>query len=303
MNKFQVTNYRKHAFILSLLIIITGIVSLAVNGLNLGIDFTGGTLLHLRVGQDFEISEVREILVPLGLEGSFIQKVGHEGLVHEEKDEVIIKTVSLKEEERQKIIKAFQEKWGITEEDIIKTDNVGAMIGEELTRNAVLALGIAALGMIAYITIRFEFKFAISAILALVHDLILLFTVFSLFSIEINSPFVAAVLTIFGYSINDTIVIFDRIRENMKEMKKYDYETIVNKSINQTLTRTINTSVTTVLVLVALLVFGGITLRPLIIGLLVGVISGTYSSVFVASSIWLTWKDWEQLKKKKVKTA
>ncbi|PKM83802.1 MAG: protein translocase subunit SecF [Firmicutes bacterium HGW-Firmicutes-13] len=303
MKKLQIINYRKHAFVLSLIIIIIGMVSLAVNGLNLGIDFTGGTVLHLRVGESFDISEVRDILVPLGLEGSFIQKVGHEGLLYEEKDEVIIKTVSIKEEERQQIIGAFQEKWGITETDVIKIDNVGAVIGEELKHNAFLALIIAVVGMIAYITIRFEFKFAISAILALVHDLIVLLTVFSLFKIEINSPFVAAILTIFGYSINDTIVIFDRIRENLKEMKKYDYTTIVNESLSQTLVRTINTSVTTMLVLLALFIFGGITLRPFITALLVGVISGTYSSIFVASPLWLIWKNWELLKKRKVKTA
>lgn len=270
-----------------------GIISLAVNGLNLGIDFTGGTVLHYRIGQPFEVEEIREILKHYDLEGSSIQKVGHEGLFHEEKDEVTIKTVSLSEEERREVFQAFQGRWDLTEEAIISEGNVGAVIGGELTRNALWALLIATVGMIFYITIRFEFKFAVSAIIALVHDLIIILAVFSLLRIEINSPFVAAILTIFGYSINDTIVVFDRIRENLKAMKKYDYSTIVNASINQTITRSINTSVTTLLALLALFIFGGITLRPLITALLVGVISGTYSSLFVASPVWFTLKQME----------
>ena len=302
MLNLQVINYRKHAALFSLIIIIIGIISLAINGLNLGIDFTGGTVLHLNIGEKFEEEEVREILAELGLEGSFIQVVGDDGFARGEQNEVIIRTVPLEEEKRQEIIGAFQEKWGITEEDIIRVDNVGAVMGEELTRSAFWALIIATLGMIAYITIRFEFKFALSAIAALVHDLIILLTVFSVFRIEINSPFVAAILTIFGYSINDTIVVFDRIRENLKEMKKGSNRDIVNYSINQTIVRSINTSVTTLLVLSALYVFGGIALRPFIAALLVGVISGTYSSLFVASPLWVTWKDWEQNKNKNVKT-
>ena len=293
MSRLQIIKYRKYTFVFSLVIIMIGIISLAVNGLNLGIDFTGGTVLHYRIGQPFEVEEVRDILQGYDLDGSFIQKVGHEGLFHEEKDEVIIKTVSLSEEERREVFQALQARWDLTETDIISEDNVGAVIGRELTRDAILALLIATVGMIAYITIRFEFKFALSAIAALVHDLIILLAVFSLLRIEINSPFVAAILTIFGYSINDTIVVFDRIRENLKAMKKYDYFTIVNESINQTITRSINTSVTTLLALLALFIFGGITLRPFITALLVGVISGTYSSIFVASPIWAVWKQSE----------
>lgn len=293
MSRLQIIKYRKYSFLFSLFLIIIGIISLAVNGLNWGIDFTGGTVLHFRIGQPFEVEEVRDILREFDLEGSFIQKVGHEGFFHEEKDEVIIKTVSLSEEERREVFQAFQERWGLNEEDIISQESVGAVIGGELTRNAILALFIATAGMLAYITIRFEFKFAISAIVALVHDLIILLAVFSLLRIEINSPFVAAILTIFGYSINDTIVVFDRIRENLKAMKKYDYFTIVNSSINQTITRSINTSVTTLLVLLSLFIFGGITLRPFITALLVGVVSGTYSSLFVASPVWVIWKQRE----------
>ncbi|MDO9574715.1 MAG: protein translocase subunit SecF [Candidatus Contubernalis sp.] len=293
MSRLQIINYRKYIFLFSLFIIVIGIISLAVNGLNLGIDFTGGTVLHYRIGQSYEVEEVREILQDFNLEGSTIQMVGHEGFLNEEKDEVIIKTVYLSEEERREIFQEFQARWDLTEADIISEDNVGPVIGQELKRNAVLALLIATAAMIAYITVRFEFKFAVSAIVALIHDLIILLAVFSLLRIEINQPFVAAILTIFGYSINDTIVVFDRIRENLKVMKKHEYITIVNESINQTITRSINTSVTTLLALTALFIFGGITLRPFITALLVGVISGTYSSIFIASPVWFTLKQME----------
>ncbi|UNC92894.1 protein translocase subunit SecF [Candidatus Contubernalis alkaliaceticus] len=293
MSRLRIINYRKYTFLFSSFIIVIGIISLAVNGLNMGIDFTGGTVLHYRIGQSYEVEEVREILQDFNLEGSTIQKTGHEGIFDAEKDEVIIKTVYLSEEERREIFQEFQDRWDLTEEAIISEDNVGPVIGEELKRNAFLALLVATAAMIAYITIRFEFKFALSAIVALVHDLIILLAIFSLLRIEVNSEFVAAILTIFGYSINDTIVVFDRIRENLKVMKKDKIIAIVNESINQTITRSINTSVTTLLALTALFVFGGITLRPLITALLVGVISGTYSSIFIASPVWFTLKQME----------
>lgn len=296
----QVVNYRKHAFIFSLVIILVGVISLTFNGLNLGIDFTGGTVLHLGIGEDFAVGDIREILIENGLEGSFVQKAGDEGLIYEEKEEVIIKTVSLNEEQRQRLIQSIQEKYGGAE--VLEIDRVGATIGEELKRNAFLSLLIASLCMVIYITIRFEYKFALSAIVALVHDLLILLTVFSLFRVEVNSPFVAAILLIFGYSINDTIVVFDRVRENLKLMRKESYRDVVNQSISQTIVRSINTSVTTLLVLLALYIFGGVPLRPFISALLVGVISGTYSSIFVASPVWLTWKE-REAGKGKVKAA
>ncbi|RQD72721.1 MAG: protein translocase subunit SecF [Candidatus Syntrophonatronum acetioxidans] len=300
MLNLKVINYRKHAALFSAFIILIGVISLIFNGLNLGIDFTGGTNLHYKIGEPFQVEEVREVLEEFGLGGSFVQKVGHAGLAEEEKDEVLIKTVSLEEEERNQIFMAIQERWDQGEAEIVEVENVGGVIGRELQRDAALALIIATLGMIAYITIRFEFRFAMSAIAALVHDIIILLTVVSLLQIEINSPFVAAILTIFGYSINDTIVVFDRIRENLKGMKTEDYAAVVNESINQTIIRSINTSVTTLLVLLALFIFGGVTLRPFIAALLVGVISGTYSSLFVASPLWVTWKEWDTRKKRKV---
>jgi len=281
------------ALLVSLLIIIAGIVSMSMGNLNLGIDFTGGTLIQVKIGEAFTDMQVREVLAPLGLEGSKIQHVRSKT---GEADEVVIRTAALDEEERQAVIAALQERWPqITNADILRVDNVGAVIGGELTRSAMLALALAALGMVVYITFRFEFSFAIAAIIALLHDALIVFSVFFLFQVEINSPFVAAILTIIGYSINDTIVIYDRIRENLKRYRRQDLVTIVNRSLTETLSRSINTSATTLLVLFSLVIafyffVGAMDLQAFILALLVGVISGTYSSVFIAAPIWVFWR-------------
>jgi len=183
----------------------------------------------------------------------------------------------------------------MTPEDVLRVDNVGAVIGKELTREAFLALLIASVAMVLYITMRFEFKFAVAAILALLHDVFVVLAFFSLFKVEINSPFIAAILTIIGYSINDTIVIFDRIRENLKYHRKRTILEVINDSINESLVRSINTSLTTLVVLVALFVafnyfVGGMNLKVFALALLVGIVSGTYSSIFIASPLWYLWK-------------
>ena len=293
MFKYSFVAYRKYAYLFSLLIIAVGIASLLTQGLNLGIDFTGGTRLHLNIGQEFEVAEVREILAGFGLEGSQVQKVG--GALDGEGREVIIKSPLIPEAERNELIAAFQSRWsGITERDVLSIENVGPTIGAELRRQAFWALLVAVTGMIIFITIRFEFKFAIAAIVALIHDALVVLTVFSLLQIEVNSPFVAAILTIIGYSINDTIVLFDRVRENLKGRKKGDFAGIIDRSINQTLLRSINTSGTTLLVLTSLFLLAGAPLRPFILALLVGVVIGTYSSIFVASQVWYSWRVFQE---------
>jgi preprotein translocase SecF subunit len=301
MFKYSYVVYRKYAFTLSILIIAVGVASLLFQGLNLGIDFTGGTRLHINIREDFEVEEIREVLADFNLEGSQIQKVG--GALDGDAREVIIKSPLLSEEERGEVIKAFQARWpAITERDILGIENVGPTIGAELRRMSFWALLVASAGMIIFITIRFEFAFAIAAILALAHDALVVLTVFSLMQIEVNGPFVAAILTIIGYSINDTIVLFDRIRENIKGRKKVDLAEIIDRSINQTLLRSINTSGTTLLVLVALFILGGVALRPFILALLIGVVTGTYSSIFIASQAWFSWKH-HQESKRSAKTA
>ena len=299
---FPFMNYSRSAFILSGLIILIGIVALLVNGLNLGIDFTGGTILHLRLAEGFQMDEVREVLAPFDLQGVPLQRVG--GGTSSEGSEVIIRTPELDEPARREVISAFQERWPeMTSEDVLRVDNVGGVIGKELAREIYLALLIAAAGMILYITLRFEFRFALAAILALLHDAFIVLAVFSLFKVEINSPFIAAVLTIIGYSINDTIVIFDRIRENLKYRQKRTVKEVINDSINESLVRCINTSLTTLVVVISLFVafnyfVGGMDLKTFALALMVGIVAGTYSSIFIASPLWYLWRTRDDKKQK-----
>lgn len=282
---------RKYAFLFSALLILIGLFSLATTGLNYGIDFTGGTIVHLNIGREFTLEEARETLAPLGLDTAVLQKVGVEGLGEGERQELLLKTQELTPAQQDDVFNAFKARYNLTDNDLLRVENVGAVVGGELKRGALIALLIASIGMVLYITLRFEFRFAVTAIAALLHDALVVLAFFSVFRVELNAPFIAAILTILGYSVNDTIVIFDRIRENMKNRRKESFGELVDKSIKQSLRRSINTSVTTLLVLVTLFAFGGITLRPFISALLVGVIFGTYSSIFIASPLWLWWKE------------
>jgi preprotein translocase SecF subunit len=288
---FPFLKYQRIAFAFSALVIIAGAVSLAAAGLNLGIDFTGGTILHMRLADDYRMEEVREVLTPFGLQGVPLQRAGGAG--NGAGNEVVIRTPELSEEERRQIIDAFRERWPqMTGEDILRIDKVGAVIGRELTQEAFLALLAAAVLMVLYITLRFEFKFALAAIIALLHDAFIVVAIFSLFRLEVNSPFIAAILTTIGYSINDTIVVFDRIRENLKYRGGRTVEEVIDSSINSTLRRSINTSLTTLIVLFSLFVafnyfVGGMDLKLFALALLIGIVSGTYSSIFIASPLWL----------------
>ena len=303
MHKYNIPflRYRRSAFTFSALIIIVGIIALVATGLNLGIDFAGGTIIHLRLDEGYQMEDVREVLTPFGLEGVPLQRAGSDAAG--EGNEVVIKTPELDEGARRQIIAAFNDRWPqMTTQDILRIDNVGAVIGRELTREAFIALSIAALLMILYITMRFEFKFAMAAIVALFHDAFIIIGLFSLFQLEVNSPFIAAVLTIIGYSINDTIVIFDRIRENLKYRGTRTIEEVVESSINANLVRSINTSATTLVVLLSLFIafnyfVGGMDLRVFALALLIGIVSGTYSSIFIASPVWLFLQNREKRKK------
>lgn len=248
----------------------------------------------------YEISELREVLGQVEatdaagrtvtLENSFIQTVvGVDG------DEVVIRTVPLTETEREALLTAIGERWSdFSEADILNLENVGPVVGGELIRNAFLALLLAAAAIIAYISYRFQFKFAIAALVALFFDVFVLISAFSIFQIELNSPFVAVVLTIVGYSINDTIVVFDRVRENLRyNPSEKALGDTVNQSINQTLVRSLMTSLTTLIVVGSLLFIGGETITPFALPLFIGIFSGTYSSIFVASPFWYGWRQRE----------
>lgn len=289
--KFDIVHRRKWWFLLSALFLIPGLISMALQGFNLGIDFTGGTLLDLKFAQPVAVGEIREVLKDYQLEGSTIQLslTGQETKANN----VFIRTHVLSEEERRNVLGGLETKLGAF--DVLRVEKVGAVIGSELTLNAILALIISWALMIVYISYRFEYRFAFAGIAALVHDIFIVLGVFSILQKEIDATFVAALLTIVGYSINDTIVIFDRIRENLKTYRKSDgLAELVNRSIWQTMTRSIYTVLTVLFATAALYVFGGETTKNFSLALLIGFASGAYSSIFNASQIWVTWREYDE---------
>lgn len=298
--KFDIIGKRYWFFLLSAIAIIPGIISMAVQGFNLGIDFTGGTLMDLQFSRPVTVTEVRTALQEFNLENSTIQLAGSEHI--EASPNVFIRTHVLSDDERRVVLGGMEKSLGSFE--TLRVEKVGAVIGSELTMNAIIALLISWALMIVYITYRFEFKFAVAGIAAIAHDIVLVLGVFSLLHKEIDASFVAAILTIVGYSINDTIVIFDRIRENLKtHSKTQSFAELVNHSIWQTMTRSIYTVLTVVAATAALYFFGGETTKNFSLALLIGFISGAYSSIFNASPIWVTWKEYEARKRLAVKTS
>lgn len=273
---------RKYWYILSLILIISGLLSIGIKGLNTGIDFTGGSLIELRFEQQVEISDVRAVLNDSGLpQDSRVQE--SEGSV------IMIRTRALSQEESGSLLQGIEDKFGSY--DLLRNESVGPTVGKELRNRAFLALAIAFALMIIYISIRFELVSGLAAITALIHDILITVGLVSLLGIEVNEAFIAALLTIVGYSINATIVTFDRMRENMGKWKKGEpMDELVHRSIMQTLTRTLNTVITVVLVLGALLIFGGVTLKSFIAIMLIGVVAGCYSSIFIASPLWYDYR-------------
>jgi preprotein translocase subunit SecF len=283
---------RKIWYLISLIFIIPGIISLAVQGLNLGIDFTGGSLLHIKVASEIvDNSQVRTAVESFGLEKTPLVQSS-------EAQEFMIRTEELSQERIDELVVSLEEKLGpIT---VLRGENVGAVFGKELAQKAFLALVIASLLMLLYITVRFEFKFGAAAVIALLHDALVVTGIFSIFQIEVDGAFVAAILTILGYSINDTIVIFDRIRENRQNYPRWELVHLVNRSLTQTLARSINTVLTVIFCLVALLLFGGTTIKIFTLALLIGVTIGAYSSICVASPIWIEFMKMGKNGKRKV---
>lgn len=274
---------RKLWYTISLTVIIIGLIFLAFRGLNLGIDFQGGTLLEFKFDKEVTTDQVRKALVDVGVTDAKIQKT-------EEQDYhgVIIRTKQLSASKIVDVEEALTEAFPSTE--ALRTDMVGPVIGKELRAKALWALLIASLAIVAYISFRFEFRFAIVAIIALLHDVAITLGIFAILGREVNTPFVAALLTIIGYSINDTIVIFDRIRENMKLMRRVPFIELANKAVVDTLPRSINTSLTTLVTILAIYFFGGASLKTFMLALFIGMAAGTYSSIFVASPLLVTWQ-------------
>jgi len=291
----NIIRHRKIWFAISLFVVIPGVISLFYQGLNLGIDFTGGTIFNLQFGKQVTEAQVRSVLDDFGIGAkSSIQAAGNKVM--------LVRTVPLDIKKRDAILEDMRNKLGKVE--VKSEDTVGPVIGDELARNALLALAIASVLMVIYITFRFEFLFGIAAIIALLHDVLVVVGIFSIFQFEVDSAFIAAVLTILGYSINDTIVIFDRIRENLKFKKKDEtFEDLVNKSVLQTMTRSVNTVLTVLFTLIALYFFGGETSRNFTLAMLIGVSSGMYSSIFNASPLWVEFKNWQARRQRAAKVA
>ncbi|MBR2734146.1 MAG: protein translocase subunit SecF, partial [Selenomonadaceae bacterium] len=260
MPSFDIAGRGKIWFVISLLIIVPGLISIATRGLNFGIDFTGGTIIDLKFQQPVAIATVRDALKPFGLDGATIQLSGESSDVATSTD-VMIRTVDLEEVQRKEVMAALREHVGGYE--VLREEKVGAVIGGELIMNAVLALVISWVLIILYVAYRFELRFGIAAVAALVHDILIVLAFFSFTQRQVDSSFVAALLTVVGYSINDTIVIFDRIRENLKLhfRRGGDVIALVNRSIYQTLTRSLYTVFTCLFTTFALFFFGGETTK------------------------------------------
>ena len=254
-----------------------------LKGLNYGIDFTGGNLIQLKFEKTVTLNQVNSALDEIAKQIPQVGANSRKVQIAAEDNAVIIRTPEINENQQDQLLADLTEKVGNYEID--KTEKVGSSVGEELKTSAILALGIGGLLIVLYITFRFDFKFSVAAILALLHDLVIAIGGIALLGYEVNTPFIAAVLTILGYSINDTIVVFDRIRESLRRKNSSDFGEVLNKSVNQVMTRSINTSITTLLAIIAILFFGGDSLKTFIVTLLIGVLAGTYSSIFLATPI------------------
>lgn len=273
-------------FILPALIIITAIiVGITCGGFVLDIDFAGGTEIVVDFGKTVEKAEIEQLFNDtLGFKASAVQK----SITNE--NQMTIKSQTLTTEQSESLWNAIKAKYTLEDGQRLSVDTVSPTIGKELTQTAVVACVIAVILMLIYITIRFEFLSGMAAIIALIHDVAIIVSAYMIFRMPLNVAFIAAVLTIIGYSINDTIVVFDRIRENIKFARKETYAEIANKSVNQTITRSINTSLTTLVTIVLLYFLGVDSIKDFSLALIIGLLAGTYSSIFIAAPTWVAFK-------------
>lgn len=285
---FDFIGHKKIWFTFSGIMILLSIISIILFRFNWGIDFTGGTILELGFNKNVTVEEVRDGLREDGLQTSTIQLSGN--ISGESGDDVIIRTRNLSSEEAQTVGAHVNDKVGGAEVKRIET--VGAVIGSEVTKSTLLNVLISFGAMILYMSIRFEHRIAISAIVAICHDILMVLGVFAFFHLEVDASFLAAILTVLGYSMNESVVIFDRIRENLHTHRRTDsFATLANDSIHQTIRRSLYTLTTTLFCVASLYFFGGDTTKNFALVMLIGFISGAYSSICVASSIWVTWHE------------
>lgn len=277
----KIIENKKVFFAISLVIIIVGLSLAAIRGFNYGIDFTGGTVIQIEMDEYIPTEEIREIVDGYD-PGATINHIG------DQREIIQIRTTeSFNNETRVSLYNEFKEKYSLDDSDRLSSGQYGPQIGAEIRNKAVISIIIATIGMLLYITFRFQFSYGISAIVALIHDVLVVLAVYSIFRIPVNSPFVAAMLTVVGYSINDTIVVFDRIRENLKTAKRNAFAETAELSIKQTVRRSLNTSFTTILAITALYILGVDSIKEFTLPLLAGILTGTYSSIFIASPVWV----------------
>ena len=331
---FQIIQKRKIYYAFSLTLVLLSIIAIAVWGIKLGIDFTGGSLMEINFGEENKIpqkQEITETLAEFDLGGINIQQTGETGLilrfksVDEETHQKMLTALKEKfsseknnqleksdSEENPKIISEIEEIQEEEKEEIFveeRFESIGPVIGAELKRKSVWAIGLALIAIVLFVAWTFRkishpvpsWKYGMIAIIALAHDVLITLGIFAVlghfFNVEINTPFVAALLAILGYSVNDTIVVFDRIRENLLHFSSETFEEAVNKGVNGTLIRSFNTSLTTLFVLLAIFLFGGESIKYFSFTLICGVVLGTYSSIFLASPLLVSWQKWSERRK------
>ncbi len=265
--------------IISAVFVIASFAFLFTRGLNLGIDFTGGNVIQAEFTERPDVAKVREVVAKVVASGAMIQNFGEKG--------IIIRTNEDTDTSRQQVVDVLKNNFA--DMTITGFEKVGPVVGGELRRQAFIGVSIALIAILIYITLRFQFRFAVVSVLPLVHDVIIALGFFSVTQMEISSSFIAAILTIVGYSLNNTIIILDRVRENWRDLGRDGIVTLVNRSVNQTLARTINTTLTTLFPVMALCVWGGPVLEAFSYAMLVGIIAGTWSSMFVATGFLIEW--------------
>jgi len=282
------TRYRKIAVVLSTAVNLAVLIALFVKGPNLGVDFAGGTVVQLKFQQKVAIPDIRRALETVGLGTAVIQDFGEQGsneyLVRLDKTSGEIGAMS------EQIKKALSDQFGARNFELRRIESVGPKVGEDLRFRGVMSVLAATVMMGVYIWLRFELRFGIGAVIALAHDILVTVGALLLANYEFDLTIVAALLTVVGYSVNDTVIVCDRIRENMRKIKRENLESIINTSINETLSRTIITTSTAIMVLVALFFLDGAVIRPFAFALLVGFFSGVYSTIFIASPVILLWE-------------
>lgn len=298
--QFHFLKYRKKTYIIPVIIILIGVGFFAFRGLNFGIDFTGGSMIQIDMGKVVDAEKVSDAVEHSGVDMS----KGSVVLSGDKNNQVIIRTTdALDINKTNELVNTVGKELNAKNIKFLANDLFGGSVGKELRNNAIKAILIAAMCMLVYVRMRFsEWRFGLAAIIALCHDILILITFYLVFNVTVNNPFIAAVLTVVGYSINDTIVIFDRIRENAKYMRKMDRIDMIDVSINQTLGRSVMTSVTTLVVMIPLLIMGGNTIREFTLPLMVGVLVGSLSSIFIASPVYYDLTMFFEKKKKKNKS-